>query len=274
MSIISGLSGLVGLDAEINRGAQRSGPMPSPELRYAGMFDDVLPRDGAGRDQSPRPALNIGGLAARDIINLAINNRALGVLRVMHVMPNAVKPISIHITNEKSCSDVWLELYAAMSDGTSTAASKFNFKIAHLKDDQGCRITIAASTNDEDVFRDCILGLGLQKIEETTIYCHESVEAMAKLCSWQTEAVTNDEFRDLTKAMHLMVEMQTFKDDANAGSFDVILGDAIISLPVRPSSVGGSVFDVLIKTATKAAKDIGGPAVRKLIQQRIQSFER
>jgi hypothetical protein len=139
-----------------------------------------------------------------------------------------------------------------------------------LKDDIGsCRITIVASTKDEDVFRDCILGLGLQKIEEATIYMHESVEAMKKLCSWQSEAVTIDEFRDLHKAMHLMIDMQTFKDDATAGSFDGILGDAIISLPVRPNSV----FDVLIETATKAAMDIDMQVLRSRIQAHIQSFK-
>jgi len=247
MSIIPGLSGLLG---EGNSGKEIW--LPSPEGSIMGVFDDTSSDVEQEVKQCTRPALNIGGMAAHDIINLAMKNRAPGVLRVMHVMPNAVKPISISITKDKTCSDVWLELYAAMSDGTSTAASKFNIKVATLKKNGiDGRIMIAASTKDKDIFSDCILGLGLQKVEETTIHCHESFVAMEKLCSWQREAVTNDEFIDLTKAMHLILEMQTFKDDA--GSFDGILGDAIISLHERPSSK---------------------PAMYSLIHERIESFKR
>ena len=270
------------LDAEIAQGVDRPAPALSSPNGLAGIFDDNEENNAPGpveqeEDYAPyvpdvRPPLNIGGLTAQDIINLAMNKkRAPGELLVLHVMPNIVKPISIPDAVGKGSWDVLDEMYTKMSDGTSDA---FNVKMAIFEEGIGGLITIASSTNDEAIFRDCILDLGLRKVDEKTIYFHTSFAAIQKTFSWQEDAVTDADAKDLEKAVHLMVAMQTFKDDENAGSFDGSLGDAIISLPARLGGMNNrSVFDLVINTATNSAKEIDRPFARTQIQAGIKAVQ-
>ncbi len=272
ISGISGLSLLLGpeegdLDKVIALVAEKPAPSLSSPRSLARIFDDAgqVEREEVVVEYAPYvpPAL-IGGLTAQDIINLAMK-RASGEWLVMHVMPDRVKSISIPNAKGKTLVDIRATLYAAMSDGTSNA---FNIKLATFEDGIGGLITIAASTNDEAIFRTCVIGLGLHKVDEATYYFHTSFTALKKVHSWMD--VENERNDDLTKAIDLLLVMQTFKDDVNAGSFDGKLGDAIISLPVCPDMHSGSIFNMLLKTATEAAKEIDRPVVRSQIQARIK----
>lgn len=259
------------LNEEISRLLDRPAQLPSP-MDFANAFEPTPePSDLNG---APRE-LVIGGKTTRNIYDMAVDDRLRGELRVIHVTQDVVKPISVSHAVGSNSWDVLSIIYDRMSDGNP---DPFNIKMAVLEARDGALIIIASSTQDEAILHACIdalvgLGLGVRKVDETTIYFYTSFTAMQKTYSWQVDTADVDEVQDLIKAMHLMLAMQSYKDDLATGSFDGCIGDAVISLPPRLDNIGTlGVFDVLLKKVIESANKVDEPA-RSAILKGISSVQ-